>query len=296
MLTGERFAALDLPKVVIYHKNCPDGFGSAYTAWLRLGNNASYHAMLYGDKLPALPAKAAILIADFSLPRDQMIELANTHELVVLDHHKTAKDACDGLPFAQFDMDRCGTMQVKDFFGVPYPLQQTTGGLGEPGKHTLADYIQDRDLWKWELPDSHEISAGLASYPYDFMQWHFLDLDALRAEGTAILRYQNQLVEQIAKTARHCEVLNKKGIGVNTPILQSEVGDYLLKQHPEAAFAAMYFWNLHLEEVYSLRSRSAEECNVGALANHFGGGGHPRAAGFKITKEMAQVYAASVTK
>ena len=297
MLSASEFLALDLPKVVIYHKNCPDGFGAAYTAWLAMGNNAAYHPMLYGDKLPSLPARAAILIADFSLPREQMIELAKIHQLVVLDHHKTAKDNCAGLDFAQFDMARCGTMQVKDYLQVLYPLYQTTGGLGDMEKYTLADYIQDRDLWTWKLPNSQEISAALASYPFDFAQWYFLELDGLRMEGSAILRYQKLLVERICKLARHCEVLGKKGIGVNTPILQSEVGHQLLQDHPRAAFAAMYHWNRELEENYSLRSRSVEECDVSAMAGKFpGGGGHPCAAGFKITPELAQAVAASVTK
>ena len=35
-------------QVVIYHANCNDGFGAAYSAWKLLGNRAEYHAASHG--------------------------------------------------------------------------------------------------------------------------------------------------------------------------------------------------------------------------------------------------------
>ena len=33
---------MDGKTFVTYHQDCPDGFGAAYAAWLKLGNNAAY--------------------------------------------------------------------------------------------------------------------------------------------------------------------------------------------------------------------------------------------------------------
>ena len=41
-------------KHVIYHKACPDGFGSAYIAWKVLGNNSAYIPVSYYDPTPEI--------------------------------------------------------------------------------------------------------------------------------------------------------------------------------------------------------------------------------------------------
>ena len=34
--------------VVIYHADCTDGFGAAYSAWKQLGNRAEYYPCKHG--------------------------------------------------------------------------------------------------------------------------------------------------------------------------------------------------------------------------------------------------------
>src|SRR5262245_28032311 len=95
---------------VIYHADCPDGFGAAYAAWKRYGNDATYHPARPGDPLPSLAGKD-VLIADVSWPRAEMLRVAaEARSLVVLDHHKTAEAELSDLPFAHFDMGRSGAV------------------------------------------------------------------------------------------------------------------------------------------------------------------------------------------
>ena len=42
---------------VIYHANCTDGFGSAFSAWKLLGNRAEYHSCTHGTKPPNVKGK-----------------------------------------------------------------------------------------------------------------------------------------------------------------------------------------------------------------------------------------------
>ena len=47
---------------VIYHANCTDGFGSAFSAWKLLGNRAEYHACTHGTKPPNVKGKRFLFI------------------------------------------------------------------------------------------------------------------------------------------------------------------------------------------------------------------------------------------
>ena len=75
---------------VIYHADCTDGFGSAYSAWKLLGNRAEYHACKHGTPPPDVTGKV-VAILDFSYSNavtKKMIEDADG--LIIIDHHKSA--------------------------------------------------------------------------------------------------------------------------------------------------------------------------------------------------------------
>ena len=50
---------------IIYHADCTDGFGAAYSAWKCLGNRAEYHACKHGTTPPDVKGKV-VAILDFS--------------------------------------------------------------------------------------------------------------------------------------------------------------------------------------------------------------------------------------
>ena len=51
--------------VVIYHADCTDGFGSAYSAWKLLGNRAEYYPRKHGQEPPDVKGKNVVIL-DFS--------------------------------------------------------------------------------------------------------------------------------------------------------------------------------------------------------------------------------------
>jgi hypothetical protein len=78
--------------LVIYHANCADGFGAAYAAWFKLGDEAEYLPVAYGNDFIAETATPLmgreIYILDFSFPREHMEWLFTYAKRVVwLDHH-----------------------------------------------------------------------------------------------------------------------------------------------------------------------------------------------------------------
>ena len=97
--------------IVLYHANCPDGFGGAWAAWQRLGDAATYCPVSHGDPPPDVPADANVVMVDFAYDRDIILAMRDwVASLVILDHHKSAQATLGDLDFAIFDMDRSGAM------------------------------------------------------------------------------------------------------------------------------------------------------------------------------------------
>jgi uncharacterized protein len=269
--------------IVLYHgPSCVDGFGSAFAAWKSLGDAATYLPVQYGDPVPDTPVGGTIYVLDFSYPRRELIALARrSSRVVVLDHHKSARDELAGLGNSipglgvTFDMTKSGAVLAWEYFhpGTPVPR--------------LLNYVQDRDLWTWKLSGSREFSAALAIEPRDFKVWDNIASDTADPgllvdfirRGAAVLKYQKGLVDGLAAKAILVTVGDHAGIpAVNSPLFQSELGEELLKRFPESPFAACWFMKDEVIEVWSLRSRG--DFDVSAVAKSLGGGGHPGAAGF----------------
>jgi oligoribonuclease NrnB/cAMP/cGMP phosphodiesterase (DHH superfamily) len=261
----------------LYHKNCTDGLGAALAVheWLkeqgRLGD-CEFQPVQYGDTPPDV-AEQDVIIVDFSFPRDILLEMEKkSSSLIVIDHHKTAQAELGDLDFAIFDMDKAGCILTWEYLfpDTPPPL--------------LFEYLQDRDLWRWELPQSRELSAALRSHKPDFDVWeNFLSPKAvkdLKGEGVAILRYQQSHVDMVlADKPATAEIGGHNVPCINTTTLISEIGNELARGQP---FAAMYF-DLPDKRVFSLRS-DENGVDVAEIAKQYGGGGHKHAAGFTVQK------------
>ena len=282
MLTLQEILSKPEPIVVIYHEGCMDGFGAAYFAWKVLGDKATYTPKQYGSVLDGLPSgKLSIIMLDVSFPKDIMEMVATDHNLVVLDHHKTAKEALAGADYALFDMNKSGAKLAQEYFQPPL----------SPDQWDLADYLQDRDLWQWKLDGSREFSAALQSYDFDFDVWGKLSVLDLVKEGCAITRLIQQQVQRIITRTYKCDYNGTPGMIVNSPIFQSETGEALLAKYPDIKFASIFYENEVREQVFSLRSRSIDgkpELDVSVIAKEMGGGGHPNAAGFKVSPKVEE--------
>lgn len=269
---------------VLYHTACYDGFGAAFAAWKKFGNDAKYIPVGYGHDMPNMYDGSTVYIVDFSYDKEDLLELASRMEKVVLlDHHASAMkkhtdtdlptfDSYDGNLEIHFDMDRSGAGITWDFFH---------------GKHTrprLIDLIEDRDLWKFKDPWSKKLHSYLLSQPFDFSVYAHLifpaHLEAAVNEGAALERMTDQIVEKICKNARiYGNFFGHRAVVVNTSSHWSEVGNKLLDMYPDVEFAAAYTDLKDNVRMFSLRSKAPFD--VSKVAGELGGGGHAQAAGFK---------------
>lgn len=271
----------------IYHGNCADGFGAAWVVRRYFKGEVDFFPGFYGKEPPDVTGREVIMV-DFSYKRTVLEKMAETAQMIlVLDHHKTAAEDLAGYRspiwgaqamsegiWAVFDMDRSGAGIAWDFFFPNTPRPR------------LIDHIEDRDLWKFNLPGSAELHVAIMSYPLDFSWWDAWGdkdgrgLDVLRTEGTAIERKLKQDVAHLLGAATRQMKLGGISVPVaNLPyMMASEAAGTMAETAP---FAATYYDGTNARH-FSLRSRGAEGMDVSAIAKAYGGGGHRNAAGFQM--------------
>lgn len=276
--------------LVIYHGNCQDGFTAAWVmrnwfagfpphvghAAIDYGIDVEFFAAHYGSagepvQLPDVTGRQVWMV-DFCTGREQLLALkAAASSLVVLDHHKTAQAACEGLEFCTFDMERSGAMLAWDycFPNAPAPW--------------LVHYVQDRDLWRFALPLSREVNAFLQSQDLSFESWDAAsstELEVANERGRGVLGYIDRYVREMKQQARHVTFAGHDNIPmVNAPYISTSELVGALAQ--EALFAVGWFERSDGVYQYSLRSRG--DFDVSEVAKRFGGGGHKNAAGFSVS-------------
>lgn len=258
-------------ELVIYHASCTDGFGAAYAAWKLLGDRAEYYAAKHGEPPPNVTGKNVVVL-DFSYDnattKRMMKEAKN---LLIIDHHKTAVVELHDVSCTRFDMNHSGAMLSWKFF--------------HPGKEAprMIKFIEDRDLWRWEIPYSKEFSAAFDMVPFDFEEFDkYLDdsaVDNAQERGAYILAYSKTVISKIAKHASPRKMGGKDVLVVNSPHWMSEIGAAL---SPKCDFAVIWFYDHDTRQVkVSLRAHH-EDSDVSEIAKKYGGGGHRKAAGFNL--------------
>lgn len=279
------------PHLCIYHADCMDGFTAAWVVKRRYPQ-VELLAARYGDPIPRgeTTRDKHILIVDFSYSSGEletMFDEGAAKSIIVLDHHKTASAALTfyrpptvpGQPgiHAIFDMAKSGARLAWEFCNPDEPVP------------AIVSYVEDRDLWVWQLPDSNFINAALGTYSHDLRQWDLLagataiaakhpGDNMLSFEGAAVIRaHERELTQVVKSTLRQMTIGGHSVPVVNAPFfMASELGNELSQGVP---FAASYFDGPDGRK-FSLRSRS-DGTDVSEIAKLYGGGGHKNAAGFE---------------
>ena len=259
---------------IIYHANCADGFCAAYLFWKKYRPEHEYIPMNYGTVLDysKFSSEDVIYLLDFSFKKPVLLDLSKiVNHITILDHHKTAAEELSGdMPYnvtVHFDMARSGAAMASDYLSLD--------------RHTIVDYVQDRDLWQWKLPFSRAVNAYIYSLPFEFEEWDRLfktEKHDIIISGEAITK---MLDKQIADSVRNGAEYMLKGTfvtAVNCTNNFSEVAGQLAEKSLSGIGVA-WFVRKDGKYQYSLRSRSDVDCSV--VAKQFGGGGHKNAAGFE---------------
>lgn len=263
--------------LVIYHGNCLDGFTAAWVIWQK-HKDWEFYAAKHGNPPPTNLENRIIYMVDFSYKRPVIMEMAEKAlSIFIIDHHKTAQADLMDLPdnvYVTFDMEHSGARLTWDFFNNDKIVPK------------MIDYVEDRDLWKFQYPETKAISEYMFGQPYDFTVWEGLYEsleDALAVNGIvhvgqAILDKHAKMTEELCQNKFRYVIGGHEVWTVNLPYnYSSDAGNLLCKGEP---FASTYYYDGE-GFVFSLRSEESG-IDVSEIAKQYRGGGHKHAAGFKI--------------
>lgn len=304
--------AFDLAKekvLVIYHKNCADGFTAAWVfyhaAKERFNWDITFHPSNYGEVPPIelIDKDTKVVIADFSYKMPMMKEVCiRAKEVWLIDHHKTAIDeyGCSSCiidsAFNNFytyvDSTRSGARLAWDWI-YNAPLNPDSPLYIRPPRYL--EHVEDRDLWKFSLANTRELSAFLFSHEYSFEMWDKLmmsdgvELMKYSVAGAAIERKHHKDVRELVDVTRrmmvlqHSQLKDEVAIPVaNLPYTYaSDAAHLMAKEYKDGTIFAACYWDTPTGRTFSLRS-TPNGRDVSAVAKHYGGGGHFHAAGFSV--------------
>ncbi|MBZ1348865.1 MAG: hypothetical protein KY053_01355 [Candidatus Liptonbacteria bacterium] len=264
---------------IIYHRNCLDGFGAAWSAWKKFKNKAVYLSaehQVNNAAIDNLTGKETIYLLDFGYQTTDKIKqlTKNNQNVILIDHHMSQKPFLPFYTKSIYNENHSGAVLAWQYFHPKKPLPK------------LLKYIEDYDLWKFKIPHTKELMACLDVHKMDFSFWQKIVRDFELAktrrkyleEGRIIIKYQNQIIKRLINYAEKISFAGYSALAVNSPILVSEIGNLLSQK--SKTFAVVWRYKKGGIEV-SLRS-SAGQVDVSRIAAKYGGGGHQAAAGFMI--------------
>ena len=273
------------------------------------------------------------MVVDFSLPKeviDFLLTLNPNIRVTIIDHHIGAKEAYDKFKdepniILASEMGRFRFLFDNRFSGCMLTLAYCITGeslnaltdVGNADEHLDAFYdylerpnwrdevmgkyphllhVEDRDIWKWQYPQSKAFTEVLIAkahtlpeirqlFPLDDTNTIKVNVAKYVTQGEAILEYQDSLVDQLVKQAETCSVVIDGVVVYGTMVnaikqFSSDLGNKLSSIYPH--FALIYRVDGDKVE-FSVRSQSIFNSRV--ISEYFGGGGHNQASGFKIPLE-----------
>lgn len=273
---------------VLYHDDA-DGYASALSAYLSLGNDATYISVQYGQDFPIknLQDHDTVYILDFSYSKEILEDIhSKVKQLVVIDHHETAMRQLDHLPYAIFDMSKSGARLSWEYFHPNTEIPE------------IILLVEDRDLWRFILKDTKAFDIGMrATGKYaDINYWAVVYVDTVLRNkiienGRLLLKDLESRVASFVKNPNKYRVVDIDGHRVvvyNTTDIISELGN-AFNTTLDIDYSISYFFTNKGELVLSYRGIKGR-VHVGDICQKLGGGGHAAAAGAKLSMEAGLAW------
>ncbi len=289
MIDVERLKAR---REVVFHGSCPDGTSSALVcqaALMRLGVEAEYRSVQYGtDAFEKMEPAPGQLFVDITPPRARWEEWAGT-DVVVLDHHESAKHIVEGLG-GVFGLNETHSGARLAFEHVFSPV----GGVSarecaEWDRFTHLSMV--RDTWKSKSPDWEEAchqAYGLtvfgASVCLEMQKAGRFDPALVMRLGKKAFGRATLLAGSAFRRPFWCDPIGRDlvvgVINCTEARLVSDACHVLLDSGVDVAVSYFLMFQDEVDVMQvSLRTREPWARKI-AEAN--GGGGHDQAAGFRI--------------
>src|SRR3989344_7142586 len=145
---------LDRKIIVFYHGECPDGFTGAWAAWRRLGGRADYVGLKHTDAPIVNLYGKTIYFIDIVYEKEVIEKLTRKNKVTVIDHHISRKAVTESVASHVFDLHHSAAHLVWQYFYSNLKIPK------------IVQYVEDMDLWNWQLPGSRAVALALELVPF----------------------------------------------------------------------------------------------------------------------------------
>lgn len=278
---------------LITHDNCADGLASAMIVRDALPHVEVVFAQHGTPSLEALPATSGLLFCDIAPPRERAAAFVDAGA-IVLDHHKHARDVVelfgDRGVFADEETSPGWSGATLAYLAVWFPRANEASN---PTVCEFARLVGIRDTWQtqspsWEL--ANDLHATLMGMPREWwLRPGGID-EALSPGALELGRLRRrQRAETVAKICYDgpLRLLDPAGRQwAAFPDSHHYTSDVAEGLRSSGVVVTCGWFQVcadgQIQTVLSLRSNGSN-FDVGALCKSFGGGGHSRAAGCRIS-------------
>ena len=275
-----------IPITILYHANCPDGFSAAWATWKKLKTKARYLPVEHQTPPPENLEGGAIYMLDFVYKPEIIKNLAEKNKkIIILDHHASAYEAIRKLTKSDLvnieivgKNEHSGAVLAWQHFHPKKPLPQ------------IIKYVEDGDLWKFNLPRAKEILAVIDDENHNFKSWDNLakklenrkTRQEVIKKGGIVLEHKKRTIGRLVSKSKEVKFHGHKAKVINSPIFASEIGNELVRHGAKIAI----IWHDDGKKI-KVSLRSDGNVNVAKIAEKYGGGGHKAAASFRIPKNTS---------
>jgi oligoribonuclease NrnB/cAMP/cGMP phosphodiesterase (DHH superfamily) len=263
--------------IVLYHGNCPDGFGGAYAAWKKFGDAAEYIS-LHRDAQPLEDFTGAHLyFIDFCYPQEIMDEFIRVAaKVTMLDHHDGMRDVIEKMPEYRYDVMHSGATLAWNYF---HPETSTP---------KLLEFVEDDDTYHFALPETRAVLCYVTAQPMTFESW---DKMAKEFDDPAT---SSSILEKANIYAEYFEILANIAVDKAQTVMFEGYECYFATSHPLNPLSSLVGNKLARKKPpiglivrahpngYGVSIRGDGSVDVAAIAQKYGGNGHTSSAGFLI--------------
>ena len=281
--------------IKLFTHNDLDGLGCALLAQLAYGKDA----IDFETDIAVHEEVAAQINRQFDSPSEY---------ISIIDHHISTTslniyDWCEVTVENEQGLKYCGTsLFYKKLLSLDVPFKEK---LLSPLVVSFVEKIRRYDVWDWQAlndVEAKQLDDLLSILGKErFMEYWISRLEkdhgsfSFDETQTLLLELRQNEINQYIES-RNEEIIVKEVSGYQAGIVfanryQSELGNQLALLHPELDFIAM----INVGGGVSCRCVK-ENVNLAELAASFGGGGHVKAAGFRIGDEIREMVIRSIFK
>ena len=275
-------------KLVITHKNCNDGIGTAEV--IKYYNKLNYiieptimylthDSFDFKDVVKSCKDKV-VYVGDFSFNKDELEELTKvTKSIIVIDHHLSAFESIGDLDYVHIDLEKSGARLAWEFF---FPLT-----VKAP---ILIALIEDRDLWNffYDKKDTNALAFALKSerdLNFKTLIEDDVTVTDLIEKYSSVLGYIEDEDLKYSKKVDDFMFFRTSFVGINTNLPSSNILNLASREHGKPALSYNIEKINDINNIKISMRNHDESVDVSRICKLLGGGGHAKAAGATFNVE-----------